>query len=44
VGLADKGQTLIVRCSACGERSEVKMEAGASPADFNLPAIDPPSL
>jgi transcription elongation factor Elf1 len=44
VGLADNGQTLIVRCNACGERSEVKIEAGATPADFDLPTIDLPSL
>ena len=24
VGLSDEGQTVVVRCTACGERSEVK--------------------
>jgi transcription elongation factor Elf1 len=44
VGLADDGGTLIVRCNACGERSEVKIEADTAPADFVPPPIDSPSL
>lgn len=33
VGLSDDGKTVIVRCNACGERSEVKMEDSAGPVD-----------
>lgn len=33
VGLSDDGQTVILRCNACGERSEVKMEDSAGLVD-----------
>ena len=39
VGLSDDGHTVIVRCNACGERSEIRIEPestdGAS--DWRLP-------
>jgi uncharacterized Zn finger protein len=33
VGLSKDGQTVVVRCNSCGERSEVKAEADARPSD-----------
>jgi transcription elongation factor Elf1 len=32
VGLSDDGQTVVIRCNACGARSEVK--SGPETADF----------
>jgi hypothetical protein len=40
VGISDDGQTVVVRCNACGERSSVNMLAGDAEevAEFAEPA------
>jgi len=41
VGLSDDGRTVVVRCNACGERSEVKLGTDALPAEPEpAPAIE----
>jgi transcription elongation factor Elf1 len=39
VGLSDNGQTVVIRCNACGERSEVKTgdETSDVASDSRLP-------
>jgi uncharacterized Zn finger protein len=39
VGLADEGQTVVVRCNACGERSEIKIgpETTVAASDSGFP-------
>lgn len=42
VGLSDGGQTIVIRCNACGERSEVSVERET--ADLTSDSRPPLSL
>jgi transcription elongation factor Elf1 len=43
VGRSDEGQTLVLRCNACGARSEIALDEAYSGAEFGLSADSIPA-